>query len=106
MSGSKRPRNWFYALAMLFGLAFTLTACSFGVLILHANRPAGSAGVGPSGERLLNLLDQHGTAILVCELVGLAIFTVAAIRVDHVRGMRDFAERSRGEKQPRDDQTS
>ena len=75
---------------MLFGLAFTLTACALGVLMVRSNRDVAPPKPGESGYTLLNLLDRHGLAILAAELVGLAIFAVGAIRIDHVRGRREF----------------
>jgi len=88
MSETKRPRNLFYALAMLLGIAFSLTACSYGVMMLHANRGEGLPQPGQPGHALTDLLDRHGTAILAGELAGLALFTVAAIWLDQSRGRR------------------
>ena len=90
----KLLRNPFYALALVFGLLFTLTACADGVLMLRSNR-AGLPHRGEPGYELLNLLDRHGTEIFVGELVGLGICTVAAIRLDHVRDRREYAKRVR-----------
>jgi hypothetical protein len=81
--------NPFYLLAMLFGVAFTITACAYGLMMLRANRAEGSPQEGQPGFGLLDLLRQHGTAILVTELAGLAIFSVAAIYLDHCRGRHE-----------------
>ncbi len=80
---------------MLFGLAFTLTACAFGVLMVRANRDVAPPKPGESGYVLTDLLDRHGMAILAGELIGLAVFSVGAIRIDHVRGRREFLKQQR-----------
>jgi hypothetical protein len=85
--------NPFYLLAMLFGIAFTITACAYGLMMLRANRGEGLPQEGQPGFGLLDLLSRHGTAILVAELAGLAIFSVAAIYLDHCRGRREIARR-------------
>ncbi len=93
MSKRKEPLNPFYLIAMAFGLGFTITACAFGVLMVRANRSEGLPEAGQSGYGLMDLLNRHGMAILVGELVGLALFSFAAIYLDHVRGVRERAAR-------------
>jgi hypothetical protein len=85
--------NPFYLLAIFFGMAFTLTACGFGVLMVKSMHPGGLPAAGQSGYALMDLLDRHGMAILVGELLALAASTVGAIRLDHVRDRRDFFAR-------------
>ena len=94
---NKLFRNPFYALAMLAGLMFTVTACADVVLMMKTNRAGTSPQPGEPGFNLLDLLDRHGTEILAGELAGLGICTVAAIRLDHVRDRREFAARQRHE---------
>lgn len=91
----KLLRNPFYALAMLAGLMFTVTACADIVLMMKSNRVGALPHRGEPGFELMDLLDRHGTAILAGELAGLGICTVAAIRLDHVRDRREFARRQR-----------
>jgi hypothetical protein len=85
---------------MLFGLAFTLTACAFGVLMVRSNRDVAPPKPGESGYALVDLLDRHGMAILAGELIGLAIFSVGAIRIDHVSGRREFLKQQRAKPTP------
>jgi hypothetical protein len=85
--------NPFYLLAMLFGISFTITACAYGLMMLRAIRAEGLPQEGQSGFGLMDLLSQHGTAILATELAGLAVFTLAAIYLDHRRGRREIARR-------------
>ena len=86
--------NPFYVLAMLFGIAFTITACTYGLMMLRAIRAEGLPQEGQPGYGLLDLLSQHGTAILATELAGLAVFTLASITLDHFRGRRDCPPRN------------
>jgi hypothetical protein len=91
----KQPFNPFYLLAMLFGIVFAITACAFGVMMLKSIRPEGLPESGAPGHGLMDLLSQHGTAILTAELAGLAVFTLPAIYLDHLRGRREVARRER-----------
>jgi hypothetical protein len=86
---SRQRFNPFYLLAMLFGVAFTITACAYGVMMLRANRAEGLPQEGQPGFGLMDLLSRHGTTILVAELAALAVCSVAAIYVDHCRGRRE-----------------
>ncbi len=83
---SKEPINPFYVLAGICGVAFTITACAYGMLMLRSNRAAEFAPAGEHG--LMNLLDRHGAAILSGEVALLAIFSIAAIGLDHYRGKK------------------
>lgn len=87
--------NPFYILAMIFGVAFTITACAYGLMMLKSIRPEGLPREGQPGAGLMDLLRQQGTAILAIELAGLAVFSIAAIYLDHIRGQRQIARRDR-----------
>ena len=78
-----RRRNPFYALLGLAGLAFTLTATSSCLAVLRGVRPETSRQ-GSTG--LMAVMDRHGTAILVGELVVLAVATVGAVVLDQRDG--------------------
>jgi hypothetical protein len=95
MSIKQRLRNPFYAIAMLLGLVFTVTACADVVLMMKSGRAGALPHRGEPGYALMDLLDKHGTEILAGELAGLGLCTVAAIRLDHVRDRREFARRQR-----------
>lgn len=98
---SKEPINPFYVLTAVFGVAFTITACGYGLLMLRANRSAALQTSEPVASPLrlhplMNLLDQHGILILAIEVGLLAAASVAAIAMDHCRGKR--IAKSTGEK--------
>jgi hypothetical protein len=86
-----RPhRNLFYPVLGIVGFAFTITAASYCVSVLRGVRPE-TARHEP--HALQQLMDRHGTSILVGELVLLAIATVGAVGLDHVQGERIRAAR-------------
>jgi hypothetical protein len=95
MSKSTQPFNPFYFLAMLFGIAFTITACAYGLMMLKSIRPDGLPRPGQPGSGLMDSLSKHGVAILAVEIAGLAIFSIAAIWLDHCRGRREVTRRRR-----------
>jgi hypothetical protein len=88
----KELPNPFYLLSAVAGVAFTVTACAFGLMILRTNRGLYSPEADPSEQPLMNLLDQHGLAILGAEVALLAAVTIAAIALDHVRGKRQLRD--------------
>jgi len=82
--------NPFYVLCVIVGVAFTLTACGYGLLMIRTNRGLPAAGDDVAAPHpLLALLDRHGMTILVVEVVLLAVISIAAITLDHYRGKRE-----------------
>ena len=76
----RRRRNPFYALLGVAGFAFTVTATSYCLSVLRGVRPETSRAASTG---LMAVMDRHGTAILVGELVVLAVATVGAVALDH-----------------------
>ena len=89
MSSRKEPLNPFYFLSVVAGVAFTVTACAYGLLILRTNRGLYLPDADSVAHPLMNLLDQHGLAILGVEVAVLAAVTITAIVLDHFRGKRN-----------------
>jgi hypothetical protein len=73
----KKPVNPFYIALLPVGVAFVVTACAYGVMMVQALAPRAAALSGPIG-----LMEQHGLAMLAAELAVLGILTVAAIASD------------------------
>ncbi len=106
MPKKKSRTNPFYLLLVIFGIAFSLTACAYGVMAFRAvhgadvagfkkrsatggrwtgtSDPAGdlSAAETPAGRSLLTFLDDHGAQLLGIELALLAVATFGAIGTD------------------------
>jgi hypothetical protein len=127
MPGNKSRTNPFYVLLVIFGIAFSLTACAYGVMAFRAVRGAGitsshehrdtshrssdpsgptsdrPATETPAGEALLKFLDEHGALLLGVELVLLALATFGAIGSDGYWS-RATVDRSNVESDKRRDQ--
>ena len=65
---------------VIIGVLFTITACAYGVMTIKQIDPH---AVGADGEHpLMRFIDRHGMAIMVVELVVLAVATFAAMATD------------------------
>lgn len=87
MSPRKKIVNPFYVLVVIVGIAFTVTACAYGVMTVRGLRPELSAD--GSGESLMTFLDQHGFRLMLIELGALAVFSVAAMITDSLWSPND-----------------
>lgn len=85
----RKGTNPFYVLLVVLGIAFTLTACGYGVLMLRAARPI-EAETSSSGTALLDYLDRHGDWLMTVELALLALATVGAIATDRYWMSREW----------------
>lgn len=82
---SKKSANPFYGLLVVTGIAFALTATTYGVMAFRDARPAAAADesvTAPADHPLLIWMSRHGEAALIAELVFLALCTFAAIGTD------------------------
>jgi hypothetical protein len=95
MAKPKEPINPFYVLSGVVGVAFTITAFGYLVLMLRVNRGQGPAGDAENSHPLLDLLDQHGLVILIVEMLLIGVVSIAAITLDHFRGKRIAREQER-----------
>lgn len=86
MAKAKEPFNPFYVLLVLLGIAFTVTACAYGVMAYRATR------VGPpqaeTGPNLLVFLDRHGGMLMAGELFLLGLASAAAMGTDRLWSRR------------------
>jgi uncharacterized membrane protein len=99
MAKGKPPVNPFYILLVISGIAFTVTACAYGVMAFKANRAAAlgqdaGAGETASGSALLARLDRHGPLWMAVELVLLGLATLGAIGTDRYRMLRAQRQRA------------
>ncbi|HTQ37467.1 MAG TPA: hypothetical protein VMJ32_00465 [Pirellulales bacterium] len=84
----KEPINPFYFLCAVFGVAFTVTACAYGLLLLRGNRGLNLATNDAPQHPLMSFLDRYGMIILGVEVALLVAVSLAAILLDHYRGKR------------------
>ena len=76
----KRPfANPFYALLLVVGVAFLLTATSYGVM---AFRDVQGHSAAQSGSGLMMFLDRHGGLLMGVELAVLVLASFAAMATD------------------------
>jgi len=91
----KKPINPFYVVLVAAGMAFSLTAACYGVLLLRAQRPdARELSSAGSGRGLLAFVDKYGDRLFVGELLVLGVATVGAITTDQYWMRRAIAERA------------
>ena len=92
MPAKRSATNPFYALLVVLGIAFALTACAYSVMTLKAVRRQEAPGASAGGAVLLEFLDRHGAALMGGELALLALATVAAIATDRYWMRRAYDE--------------
>jgi hypothetical protein len=87
MRRSHKFANPFYALLLIAGIAFALTATAYGVMAFREARPApldaDVVGAETAVEHpLMAWMSRHGEAALLTELGFLAVFVFGAIGTD------------------------
>jgi hypothetical protein len=99
---SRKFANPFYGLLLVAGLAFALTATTYGVMAFRERETMPTATQTFSNPHpLMEWMNEYGDATLMIELGALALFTFAAIATDDYwqrrerKGMEQGA-RSRG----------
>lgn len=96
---ARRRTNPFYVVLGIVGFLFTITAMSYCMAVLRGVRPDRAAAT--RAHPVQQLMDRHGTAILLGELVVLAIATFGAVAMDHVDGERERAARQAARREDR-----
>jgi hypothetical protein len=87
----RKPVNPFYAVLVVAGVTFALTATMYGVMTV---RGLDSRAPQPAG--VIAFMEQHGMTLMMIELVVLAVLTFAVIGTDDY-WMRS-ADRKEGDK--------
>lgn len=76
----RRPfANPFYGLLIVVGVAFLLTAISYGLM---AFREVSGHGADTSGSAWMLFLDRHGGTVLMGEVLLLVLASLAAMATD------------------------
>lgn len=93
MRRSNKSSNPFYALLVIAGLAFAITATAYGVMAFRERetRPTEfvHADVSTVEHPLMSWMSRHGEAALMTELAILAVCTFGAIGTDDYWQRRD-----------------
>lgn len=87
-----KPVNPFYAVLMVAGVTFALTATMYGVMTVRSLDPRAAEPTG-----IIAFMEQHGATLMIVELVVLAMLTFAAIGTDDY-WMRAAARKEGNEK--------
>lgn len=90
MSGRRHTHPLYY-LVGVFGVAFTVTACAYGVMSFRSDR-GGDAYGRETSAGLLGLMREHGGKVLGAEIAALAVAAVAAMAADSRAARRLEAE--------------
>ncbi len=96
MAKPKQPANPFYAVLLVAGVVFAITACAYCVMAFRAVMPSPVEQTSALGAGLMRFLDEYGLWVMLAEIVVLAIATMGAIGTDDYwikRGRRDIQER-------------
>ncbi len=95
MAKNREAFNPFYVVLVLVGVAFSVTACAYGVMTFVSLRAA-EAGQNPVAlpSSLAKFMNDHGERLLGGELLLLAVATVGAISTDR------YWQRRAAERQP------
>jgi uncharacterized protein YneF (UPF0154 family) len=75
-------RNPFYVLLLVVGLLFFVTVCGYAVMTVRGMSTMANDTPDVSANQLMVLMDEHGFALLMGELVALAVVTFAAMATD------------------------
>lgn len=78
MPKPRQSANPFYALLLVVGITFALTACAYFVMALRGANP----GPPLPAHGLMALLENHGLLILMSELGLLSVATLGAMLTD------------------------
>ncbi len=81
MKPSKKSANPFYALLVLVGLTFVVTAAAYGVMAVRESRAA-ATGEPVAEHPLMRWMHEHGNTALLTELALLGVCTFGAIGTD------------------------
>jgi hypothetical protein len=85
MPALRKRLNPFYVLLVPLGVAFVVTAAAYYVMAFQSVNPVRDAA-GNQAHPLFKWLRAHGDTVMLVELAGLAVLTVAAIATDHIWG--------------------
>jgi hypothetical protein len=83
VANNREAFNPFYAVLVVAGVAFAVTACAYGVMTFVSLRAA-EAGQNPAAlpSSLVRFMNDHGERMLGGELLLLAVAAVGAISTD------------------------
>lgn len=97
MNSPRKSFNPFYVGVVIAGVAFTVTACAYGVMTVRDLRATEPVAADAPGEPLMQWLRDHGFTALMIELGVLTVMSVGAMATDSYWTRRDSPPHSQGE---------
>jgi hypothetical protein len=88
MSQPVEPRNPFYALLLVAGLAFTVTVLALAVIPVLEKRWL-DEGELPPASPLSEALREHGLTLVLWEVGAVVVFGLASMGLDRARRLRN-----------------
>ncbi|HEX4129006.1 MAG TPA: hypothetical protein VHZ24_03105 [Pirellulales bacterium] len=76
-----QPFNPFYVIVVIAGVAFSVTACAYGVMCLRDLRAAAKVPAEPE-SCLMQVMRRHGDRLLATEIAVLGLASLAAMGTD------------------------
>lgn len=96
MPSPRKKFNPFYAVLVLLGVLFSVTACAYGVMVWQSLRLPEADYDAARDSPIFALIDHWGGTLLAVELLLLAVATVGAIALDSRRIARAEASQRAG----------
>lgn len=91
MSAIRKAFNPFYVLLVIVGVAFTVTACAYGVMTVRDMRATEPTPRDAPGEPLMALLRERGGTVLMVQIAILAVASIGAMATDDYWRRREAA---------------
>jgi len=82
------PRNPFYALLLIAGLAFTVTVLALAIVPVLEKRWL-DEGELPPVSPLSEALREHGLTLVLWEVAAVVVFGLASMGLDRIRRLRN-----------------
>jgi hypothetical protein len=94
---SRKSANPFYGLLLVAGLAFAMTAITYGVMAFRDRDTAPGVSTAANDDHpLMAWMEKHGNTALIVELGVLAVGTFGAIATDDYWQRRDKTTSKQG----------
>ena len=89
MAGDRQKFNPFYGLVVLLGAVFAVTAIAYTLgLVVSLRPPEVGPGVAVESSGFFRFLDRRGEGLLMAEIAGLTVTSLAAMGLDRWRSWR------------------
>jgi len=81
----KQDFNPFYALVVIVGIAFVMTALAYVVSLVRLQQPAGRAAAPLPTSPVMTFIERRGESLMLWEAAGLTVSAILAMGLDRWR---------------------